>query len=29
MMDKEEIPFSDPPLQEKGCWNCLNYKKPY
>ena len=22
---KEEIPFSDPPLPEKGCWNCLNY----
>jgi len=21
----DEIPFSDPPLPEKGCWNCLNF----
>lgn len=24
-MNKEEIPFSDLPLPEKGCWNCWSY----
>ena len=24
-MSKEQLPFSELPLPEKGCWNCLNY----
>ena len=22
---EEPLPFTDPPLPEKGCWNCLEY----
>ena len=22
---EEPLPFTDPPLPEKGCWNCWNY----
>lgn len=23
--EKEELPFTDPPLPERGCWNCMEY----
>ena len=24
-MQEDPLPFTDPPLPEKGCWNCLEY----
>ena len=25
MAKEEPVPFSDPPLPERGCWNCTEY----
>lgn len=25
MQKEEQLPFTDPPLPEKGCWNCMEY----
>ena len=25
MAKEDPLPFSDPPLPEKGCWNCMEY----
>ena len=25
MQKEEPLPFTDPPLPERGCWNCLEY----
>lgn len=24
-MSEDPLPFTDPPLPEKGCWNCMNF----
>ena len=25
MQQEDPLPFTDPPLPEKGCWNCMEY----
>ena len=25
MQKEDPLPFTDPPLPEKGCWNCMEY----
>ena len=25
MQKEQPLPFTDPPLPEKGCWNCMEY----
>ena len=29
MRNEDPLPFTDPPLPEKGCWNCLEYNPSY